>query len=533
MALTKAHNRMIQGSYVNVVDYGATGDGATDDTAALQAAITASAGNALVIPDGNYLVSSTITLSGCTIIGYGAKITSTVANDNTLYGNTSNIKIYGLEIEGRGNSSYLSQEILINIEGTNNDPSAPTYIEGIEIFDCYLHSVGRAGVKLRYAKNSKICKNRIEDVGRSGIEVSSTEHSSFNENIIRGMSPGDGSNAYGIFLSKSNGSQTVQPKCIHCTVNGNIVEDNLIWEALDTHGGEFITFANNTIKNCKQGIALVPAEDENGNGVPPKHCSVTGNVMQGINRSGSNGSYGLNIAGNTGFELEHCTITGNVIDAFGNQSSVSNGGIRITASRAVAVSGNVVKRAGANCLVVNSNVQNINISSNVFQDAWSDTETTRGIYIQSGSNIGYIGNNTITRVTTGLGTNVMDRGIDFGGSSTNEWILGPNYNNATTPYSNRSNGPTNVPTVRSGGDTDTVSASASTHTFSITFDGEFTAAPKVVASTEQVTTGTNSVAVVSVDNITATGCEVVVATSDKTNFGSGYNVTVQYVATGF
>jgi hypothetical protein len=193
MALTKAHNRMIQGSYVNVVDYGATGDGATDDTAALQAAITASAGNALVIPDGNYLVSSTITLSGCTIIGYGAKITSTVANDNTLYGNTSNIKIYGLEIEGRGNSSYLSQEILINIEGTNNDPSAPTYIEGIEIFDCYLHSVGRAGAKLRYAKNSKICKNRIEDVGRSGIEVSSTEHSSFNENIIRGVSPGDGS----------------------------------------------------------------------------------------------------------------------------------------------------------------------------------------------------------------------------------------------------------------------------------------------------------------------------------------------------
>jgi hypothetical protein len=34
MALTKAHNRMIAGSAVNVVDFGAVGDGTTNDTAA-------------------------------------------------------------------------------------------------------------------------------------------------------------------------------------------------------------------------------------------------------------------------------------------------------------------------------------------------------------------------------------------------------------------------------------------------------------------------------------------------------------------
>ena len=37
MALTKAHNRMIAGSYVNVLDYGAVGDGVTNATAALGA----------------------------------------------------------------------------------------------------------------------------------------------------------------------------------------------------------------------------------------------------------------------------------------------------------------------------------------------------------------------------------------------------------------------------------------------------------------------------------------------------------------
>lgn len=58
------HNKLQE--ILSVKDFGATGDGVTDDTAAIQAAITAAQGRTVLMPKGTYIISSPIELNWTT-----------------------------------------------------------------------------------------------------------------------------------------------------------------------------------------------------------------------------------------------------------------------------------------------------------------------------------------------------------------------------------------------------------------------------------------------------------------------------------
>jgi polygalacturonase len=92
MALTKAHNRMISDAAVNVKDYGATGDGTTDDTTSIQAAINAvTSGGVVYFPSGTYRIARTTGTDD----RWGLKVTNsnvTLRGDHAILRSRTQIK---------------------------------------------------------------------------------------------------------------------------------------------------------------------------------------------------------------------------------------------------------------------------------------------------------------------------------------------------------------------------------------------------------------------------------------------------------
>lgn len=146
MSLTKVSYSMITGAPVNVLDYGAVGNGTTDDTTALQAAINSGA-KCVFLPAGTYLVSAQITLvTGQTLQGQGAGVTTVIAKAATNFqyvtynSGGSGIKVTGITFDA-------NQANRIGVLTTTAIPMLLTGVTDCEISECtFQNALGTVSV---------------------------------------------------------------------------------------------------------------------------------------------------------------------------------------------------------------------------------------------------------------------------------------------------------------------------------------------------------------------------------------------------
>ena len=322
MALTKAHNRMITGAPVNVLDFGAVGDGDKDDTLAIQAAIDSlgNSGGTVLIPVGTYLISSTLNLTKkTTLTGEGGYFLNLYSDTNFTVGGTT------IKLKTGSNTDML--KVQIDSASIGDDYRSHCSIRNIQFFG--------------NRSEAQSPSTRDNNTSGNGIVLSGVRYVTL-ENVIVTKCAEDGivvqSHNYGSGVISSN----------NLLIRGCTLLSNY-GKGISAAGGDSIMLGCSIGYNGSSGISA------SGFGLI-NNCLVWDNLGAGVfiastveapvlvgNKIYDNDLSGINIGSTNG----RAVITGNMIlrNGGGSTSGVGNkSGIFIasTLTNGIVISGNEI-----------------------------------------------------------------------------------------------------------------------------------------------------------------------------------------------
>jgi len=378
--------------FVSVKDFGAVGDGVVDDTAAIQAAITASAGKQVYIPAGTYKVSSTINVSSSTYIygdGLGiTKLSATSAMTNlqpVFYANAANYVRF----------EYFS--ILGNTDGTLG---AGTGIHcksgsGNEIRGVFISNTTQAGIRLEEQNTAWVDSCWLESCGRTGY-----------------------SDNHGIMIYSAAGS-TVDNYSIKITNNK---VNNAFRKGITNYGPDAyiydVLIDGNTVTGCGLGNIYIGTEKTKRFRITNNYCyggyvnmqlgAMDTSVVSNNILEYSTGTFNLGC-----FGLSNCTINGNTIKNSGSQgvyfwSPAGEVCVKTVFNNNVIMDSRQIN-TGAPAIDIGSTTHSI-FNSNIVFDAVS-ANSNYGFYENTGSDNNQFANNRVLNMTTAnyfiTGSNTM------------------------------------------------------------------------------------------------------------------------------
>lgn len=381
--------------YFNVLDYGAKGDGSTDDRRSIQSAIDAcseAGGGEVFFPEGTYIVaSSIIAKSNCALLGadkYASTISLPQSNINpmnfSMIENSADLSKFSMRRLGlRGNRTYQTT----SFSNSSSDGMAVGFFTGrlndITFDDLYVYEFGATGA----AKLG----------GGGGILIVPTGTNTTCNNItMKNSIFGNNDKVPGFYIDPQNG-----------TSGGgrNIV----------VTGNSFLGGGNNNTIYVLGGYGANIAKRVYNVDISNNLFYTTENHDASVE---INGVYGFNIDDN----IFHYTTSG-VANPCLIRGDVSNG--TFNGNSIVSFSSDTSKPSVALLAFSSGEYQdNIVISGNTF---YVSTATSDLVKIQKGSRKIVVSNNIFFSTTT-----TMNRAIAVG-EATDVDITGNQFENVTTP----------------------------------------------------------------------------------------------------
>ena len=424
--------------YVSVKDFGAVGDGVTDDTAAIQAALDSGAKTIVGVAGDNYMITAPLTLSasGVTFSGYGATITQATTNTNGLeigydgasFVQVSDITISGFEFVGADDGLTTTASGAIVVYSTSANPyTTANGCQRIKVDNCrasgWAFGVVATGVNGLLVSDSYFTGMKYHSstvAGGYGVLAQTC----FDVQVVDNRFVAQNGDRHAIYISadpsRTKNSDNV---CKQVVVSGNIVDWTGVsaitgFETCMMSRGVFdFTVSNNVFKGGYGGLDY---EIENA---PGENISITGNVFDGVltpgtstrgavnflRTAGSNRASNITVSGNSiklsgeyaiGVQIDHSdyvSVTGNTINSPNNTSSF---GINCLDSTAVTLGSNVIRMGnGYAAIAFNGANDNITIDKNQISGA----SYFRFKFFSNPTNLRFGYNRTFAISTDGLG----------------------------------------------------------------------------------------------------------------------------------
>lgn len=545
MSLTKVSYSMIQGAPANVLDFGATGNGVTNDTAAIQAAVNSGAAE-VYFPKGTYIVTSVSITNPVRIFGLGTIKKTTVIGTSMFNIDSDDVEVDGLTFHGASVDTLIpttnSADNAIYVSGT----STPLQYTNIKIQNCTINGLAGFGIRIDYASNVWVLNNNISYCGYAGVTLLSVIHGIVDSNKISNINSSAGSlNWYGISITRDPTQTTVNSaRPTNCVITNNVVSNVSQWTGIDIHAAFKCVVDSNQVYYCKNGMYAQYDDSSATYKQPSEGVIFSNNIVEG-NVAAATSALGIASLGLAGMPNLDITIIGNQI-INGGGFGTNNGALCVTETKTCIVSNNIVKNSWRSGFSINGSCDNIVFESNQFNGIQPDGSGSSSIY-------GFLTNTAMTNVvlrnnrcfnSTGTLGNTPTYGILYSaGTYSNVTFDRTRILNLTSgnflfnsANSNRYQDFAWILEPTSAYDTGwTLTSGNTTETYNVTVRRDVRGTPAtntMVWSVNRQTVTTPKVAVITTAQTSLTQYQLTAYTVDGSTFGAATNLPVMFTVHG-